>query len=636
MVDLEQILAGRKSDLARQQEKTPDFPASWQALQRTVVSAEREFNKSGKEYQQHNERIRSALGQLSDPMGDFVLNIVRSVVPELRAGAPSPNTPPTGPKAMRKADIEPLEARLAELEKQQQAAAAKTESELQALQSSLKAITTEREELQKKEQAMLWREKAAEGLIKDHQNLVSEHQRLNERCAALEMENKKLSSEHGRFEKLLESNRKSCQELDKKVEKPRVENKKLREDVEKARSELETIKKEQSQSEVRQQKVSSELRGKLKTASENHDKVVTRVSKVEKQATTIEGSLRKTTDELKGFKTSVASGPRNTTTPEMSAEIAESMRQVTAHSEAIAGLTSNLQAMSDSVESHQALLNNFDPDELDQVWWTLPKLKEDNKALGEQMSALENLHNELRAEVQDAKQSASREEAKDAAAPAPPTTSATDNPQRIDYAVRTAEEAARRVEKVDKFGRCLKMAQDTMIQAMGRMIDGARSEAKDLGKRADAGLVSVKERLDALEKSKDETKHTPADANTPGAQPDGEAKDAPSADKDLVTRNELQKLDKFVRENFADYSDRLGGLQQLYLDWKRQLANAPSAPPQAGGAPPQPRPPGSTGMVRPTGDAQGSARPNGLVKRRRMDSPLHSGTPPATNGAGRH
>lgn len=624
MVDVERVLAGRRADLSRQKEKTPDFPSAWQSIQRGVASGERELSRAGKEYQQHSENFVSLVSQLSNPIGDFIANIVRDASPGHRTGAAAPNAPagaPTGPKAAQNTQIRPIEARLTELEKKQQAMATQTASELQALQTAMKAVTTERQELREKDKAMSQKEKAVNDLLEDHKNLVAEHQTLSEKCTQLETQNKELFSKNSRFEEQLEATRKSYEGLHKKADRPHPENKKLRNDINETKSKLESITKEHSLSEDRRQKASAAARADYKALSDNHMKMIRRVSSLESRVTATEKDIaNKTSEDLEGNN-------KPHTSEKSSADISEEIRQATAK------LSSELETVNHLVQSHHALLNDFEPGELDKLWWTIPKIKEESTRLKEQVSSLESQHNELRAEFQDGKQNTSGVTPSHTSAPAlqrtPTPSSAVENTPHTPTSdtTRKAEEAFKRVED-------LKKAQDGIIRGIGGMIENARSEVKDAEKRTGAVLASVKERLDALEKGPNEVNGHPTNTGT---------------DKDLAeTRHTLRclsdqhsTLDKIVREGFAEHSDRLEGLQQIYLHWQDQAANAPAMSSPSSASLPNLRPPARPGMVRQTSSYHETNRRtngdmNGSVKRRRMESPHQNGAPPVTNGNGGH
>lgn len=624
MVDAKKVLAGRKADLARQQEKTPDFPAAWQSIQRGVKVGEKELSRVTKEYQQLSERFISVVSQLYNPVGDFIANVVRDASPERRTRiAPSDALPgaPTGPKAMQNTDIKPIEARLVELEKKHQSMDAQTASELQALQAAMKAVTTEHQELREKDKAMSQREKAVDDLLEEHKNLVAEHHSLGERCAKLEAQNKELLFKNSEFEKQLESNREPYEELDKKTDRSQRENKKLQEDFNELKARLDRIVKEQSLSEDRHQKVSTLLRANFRTLSENHDKVLMRLSNVEKRVTTVEDTIRKVTKDLEGIATSVESGlpDKALTFGKMSADITEKVSQATA------GLSSDLETVIGLVQSHQELLNEFEPGELDKLWWTVPKIKEESDRLKEQISALEKRHEEFKAEIQNGKQSTGGGTLRDTSAPAPPRTptpsSVVGNSQHIlnSDTIRKAEEAVKRVGD-------LKKAQDGIIRGIGGMIDKARAEVKNVEKGTGAELASIKDRLDVLEKNASEGNGNPTDTGLNNDLAD-------MNHKLCCLTDQHSSLDRFVRESLRDYSDRLYGLQQLYLDWQHHTTNTSTMPSPSIAAIPNHRPPAHPDMVRRTSSFREAKRApkedmNGSVKRRRMESAHQNGTPP--------
>src|SRR5690606_32494817 len=127
---------------------------------------------------------------------------------------------------------------------------------------------------------------------------------------------------------------------------------------------------------------------------------------------------------------------------------------------------------------HQELLKDFEPGELDKLWWAVPKIKEESDRLKEQVSALERRHDEFRAEIQDGKQSTRNEEPTHTSAPAPSRTptpsSVVDNSQHAPNSdsILKAEQAVKRVGDQKK-------AQDGIIRCMGGMIEKARAEVKD-------------------------------------------------------------------------------------------------------------------------------------------------------------
>lgn len=620
MADLDRIFAGRNADLTRQQEKTPDFPSAWQSIQRGVQSADRDRTKAREEYKQRIDNFIVVVSQMSNPIGDFIASIVRDASLGPRTVAAAPNAPagaPTGPKAEKNTQGGSVEARLQELERKQQSMAEQTAKELQSLQAAMKAVSTERQELRDRDKAISQKEKAVDDLLEDHKNLVAEHQTLSERCAQLETQNKELFSKNSRFEEQLEATRRSHEILDKKVVRPQPENKRLRDDVNETKSKLESITKEHSLSEDRRQKTSSTIRAEFKSLSDSHHKLIIRVSDLERRVSTAEDTTQKTLKDLEGNKPP--------TSEKVSADISEKVRQATAQ------LSSDLEAVTVMARSHQELLNDFEPGELDKLWWTVPKVKEESGCLKEQVSSLESQFNELRVAFQDGKQNTSDGAPREASAPAllgtPTPSSAVENTRHTinsDIA-RKAEEAFKRVED-------LKKAQDGIIISIGGMIEKAQTKIKVVEKDTEVVLTSVKGRLDALEKSASEGNSNPTIMDT---------------NNDLAETNhklrsltgQHNRLDKHVRDSFEDYSGRLDGLQQLYLSWQHHAANAPNMPSPSSAPLPNLRPPARPGMVRQTssfheGNRRTNGDLNGSVKRRRIESPHQNGTPPVTNGNG--
>ena len=664
MVDTEQTLAGRKSDLARQQEKTPDIPSSWQAIQRRVTSAERDLNKTSKEYQQYSERLHSVLTKLSHPISDSVSNIVYDALPSHGTDGASPNTPTgdcTGLKPVQnfeqRTNIQSVELRLAELEKLYQSTAANTESERQAPQTAMKAVTAEREGLRKTDETVARMEKLVDDLLKDHQNLVTEHHHLSERCTTLETENRRLSSKHTEFERFLEMSQKTCEELDKKTEQLRLDNRTLQEDLVQSRLELDNVKKEQSVSDEHHKKGSSALRDSLRILSENLDTVVSRVLNVEKQATTIESSqataekhamaiessLAKASEDLKGLRGTVESGYCNTgPLPQtMRAEVEDLCHIVT---KATAASLSEFESVAGLVYKHQSLLNEFEPGELDKLWWALPEVKQETDRLKERFAALEEHLGALETGIHT-KQTTPNKALRDTTSPpskVPVPYPVTENSQhisdRLDRTARIAKEAY-------EHSRVLRKAQDDIIRGAGRMIDQVRSSVTSKQQSTETEIIGIKERLGDLEKRGCEDSQNVTDISTANIQAAEISEKISRFDKDLgETRKNVQdliaqysKLNNLVNETLSGFSDRLTGLQQYYLDLQRQGTSA-SSPVNA--ALPNPRPPARPTMGRAMSDThevkrQSNGEMNGSGKRRRMESPRHSGTPPTTNGEGR-
>lgn len=667
LADVEQILNGRRSDLSRQQEKTPDQPSSWQAIQRSVTSGERDLSRSSRDHQQQSERLHSALGQFAGPLRDYVRNIVRDVLSEQKAGSTSPNAPqgaPRGPRAEEKsAGSKSIESRLAELERKHQSEADKNAElekkrqftadknavELRAAQEALKAMTAELKELQHQSQAMAEREKVADDLIEDHRNLVSEHQGLNHRCSKLESENQ-------RFDRLLETSRKACENLDSKVEKPRPETKKLREDLEKTRTELADTKKELSdakkelaESQDRNQKASSSLRGNLKSLGDRHDKTVARLSSVEKRATTIEGSLGKAVENVKGPNTSAGLGSQNNTpaSERAMADITEQVRHATA--EATAQLAADLRSMNETVQSHQALLNEFEPGELDKLWWTLPEVKQKNDALGEQVSilkqqvsALEKHQNDPGKEVREAKQGVSTGVSGDAVTSAASRKSTPSSgvegsrPVSESEIVRTVNDAVKHVQS-------LKKAQDSIIQWMGRSLDEDRSKREADKKATDVEITSIKCRLDLLEKSKGTNDDT--DTSNAAVVKITDRVSTIESDQGEIKYSlrsltvQFNNLNNFVRDKYPVLSDRLDGMQELFaaLDAARQSASMPS--PSANALPnlrPPPRPVVAAQPSEPQDVKRRINGANGSANKRRRTEGGNGSASPGVNRAGGH
>lgn len=666
LADAEHILKGRRSDLARQQEKTPDQPSSWQAIQRSVTSGERVLSKSNKDHQQQSERLHSALGQLAGPLRGYVENIVRAIISKQKTGPSSPNAPPGASKGLgveeESTGSKSIESRLAELERKHQTeaeknavlekkyqfAADKNAVELRAAQESLKTMTAELKELQGQGQAMT---KRSDDLAEDHQNLVSEHQGLNDRCAKLESENQK-------FARLFEASRKTCETLNSKVEKPRPETKKLREDLEKTRTELADtkkelvdIKKELPESQDRNQKASS-LYGNLKSLGDRHDKTVARLSNVEKRATTIESSLSKAVENMTGPNTSTDSGfPHNTPAPErLMADITERVRRAT--TEATAQLAADIRFMNETVQSHQALLNEFEPGELDKLWWTLPEVKQKNDALGEQVSALqqqvsalEKLQDDPGKEAREAKQGTSAGASGDAVTSAASRTSTPSlgidgsRPVSDSEIIRTVNDAVKHVQS-------LKKAQDGIIQWMGRTLDDVRSKGETGKKATDEEIASINCRLDLL-KSEGGSKSTVNNKDASNAAVVEITGRVSTVERDQGEMKyslrsltvQFNSLNSFVRDRYPVLSDRLDGMQELFaaLDHARQSASMPS--PSASALPnlrPQPRPSVAAQPSEPQDVKRRFNGTNGSANKRRRTEGGEGSASPAVNGSGGH
>ena len=668
LADVEQILNGRRADLTRQREKTPDQPSSWQAIQRSVTSGERDLSKSSRDHQQQSERVLSALGQIADSLHDHVQNIVRNVQSEQKGGSSSSNAPqgaPKGPRAEeRSAGPKSVESRLAEVEKKHQYeadknaelerkhqfAADKFAVELRAAQEALKTMAADLKELQGQSRAVTKRE---DDLIEDHRNLVSEHQRLNDRCAKLESENQK-------FAKLLEASRKTCESLDSKVEKARPETKKLREDLEKTRTELADTKKELAETKKeltesldRNQKASSSLRGNFKTLGDRHDKTVSRLSNVEKRATAIESSLSKAVENAGGPSISARSGSRNTTpAPErVTADITERVGHATA--EATAQLAADLRSINETVQSHQALLNEFEPGELDKLWWTLPEVKQKNDALVEQVftlqqqvSALEKLQNDPAKEVREAKQGvlagASGEAVTSAVSRTSTPSSGIDGSRPVSESeiIRTVNDAVKHVQN-------LKKAQDGVIQWMGRTLDDVRSQGEADKKATVEEIASIKCHLDLLKKSDAGSKSTGNDTDTSNAAivkitdrvstVERDQGDIKYSLRSLTVQ--FNDLNSFVRNKYPVLSDRLDGMQELFaaLDASRQSASMPS--PSANALPhlrPQPRPGVAAQPSEPHDVKRRINGANGSANKRRRTEAGNRSASPAVHGVAGH
>lgn len=666
LADAEQILKGRRSELARQQEKTPDQPSSWQAIQRSVTNGEQVLSKSSRDHQLQNERLHSALGQFGVPLRDYVGNIVRAIISEQKAGLSSPNAPPGAPKGPaieeKSTGSKSIESRLAELErkyqteaeknavleKKHQFAADKNAVELRAAQESLKTMTAELKELQGQSQAVTKKE---DDLVEDHRNLVSEHQGLNDRCARLESENQKLA-------KLFEASRKTCENFDSKVEKPRPETKKLREDLEKTRTELADtkreladIKKEFSVSQDRSQKASSSLRGNHKSLDDRHDKTVARLSNVEKRTTTIESSLSKGVENVTGPNISTGFGSRHNTpaSERLMADITEKVRHAT--TEATAQLAADIESMNETVQSHQALLNEFEPGELDKLWWTLPEVKQKNDALGEQVStlqqqvsALEKLQGDPGKEVREAKQGVSAGASGDAVTSAASTTSTASlgidgsRPVSESEIIRTVNDAVKHVQS-------LKKAQDGIIQWMGRTLDDVRTKGEAGKKATDEEIASINSRLGLL-KSESGSKSTANDKDASNAAVVKITDRVSTVERDqgeikYSLRSltvQFNSLNSFVRDNYPVFSDRLDGMQELVaaLDHARQSASMPSPASALPNLRPQHRP----GVAAQSSEPQDVKRringANGSANKRRRTESGNGSASPAVNGDGGH